>query len=154
MSPWSDIQFDRRAGLANLAIAAAVALMVWLAWWLWQDAIPPTARQRDLTDLIISWKCDNGHVFESAGAYGSEPCPECGATAHLVQRYHCPEQHDLEASLRYERGKDGGAILSGINWGNGVWIEYPQSLFCPHCGRSLRPARPNLFPVSQKREGR
>lgn len=153
MRPASNIAFDRRAALTNLAIAATVAFLVWLAWWMWRDAPASPARQRQITDVTVTWRCGNGHVFEARGAYGSRPCPECGADAYIIRQYYCPEHAEVEAKLRYERGADGKPILAGVCFEEGEWISSPQSLTCPVCGRRLRLVKPNLFSGIETEQG-
>ena len=146
MRPSSNIPFDRQAALANLGIAASVALLIWLAWWIWQDAPPPLARQRKLAEVTASWHCVNNHVYEGPGAYGRQLCRECGAEAYIAVRYRCWEHGEIEAKLRHERGPDGELILAGICLEGGEWIAYPRSPACPHCGRRLGQVGTHLFP--------
>ena len=139
------VPFERRAGLYSLAVAACAAVVIWLAWWMWQETPPQPAKQRGLSDIETTWKCDNGHVFEAPADYGSIPCPECQADAYILGRYRCSEHGDLEAQLSYERTADGKGVLAKMRFTGGEWIDHPKELRCPQCNRRLTPVRLDAF---------
>ena len=153
MSRWRYNPTERRAGLLNLAIAAAVALSMWWGWWIWRDQPPPMVRQRALEEVVVSWKCGNDHRFEVLGDYGSRPCPECGAKAFVVAQYRCVEHGKMEAELTHERGSDGHAVIAAVRFEERDWIGYPPSMRCPHCDQELDRVRRNVF-ARRRNKGR
>ena len=152
MTPWRNIPLDRRTSLTNLAIAASVALLIWLAWWFWKDAPPAPARQRQISDLLVTWQCDQGHRFEYRGACQTRSCAVCGAEAQVVYRYRCSEHGQIEARLRHGRNAAGECVLTGISLVAAEWITPPQAPTCPQCDRVLQVVGEDLFPEVQKRD--
>jgi len=153
MSPRAEPFLDYRRGLSNLAIAGSVALLIWLAWWLWQDAPPPVPKQRQLSDVTVTWRCERNHAYEAPGACGPQPCPVCGANAYMVRRYVCPKHGEFEAKLRHRRSPDGVPVLEAIRFEGQEWTESPKIIPCPKCGGSMRPVAPQIFPPPQTPQG-
>ncbi len=150
MHRWTGHSSDRRAGLLNLTLAAAVGLLAWFSWWIVQDKPAPPAKQRSFTDVPVPWKCDQGHEYVAAGAFGPQTCPTCGAAAYVAAVYECRQDGPMEARLTHGVDEDGGLIISGIRFDGAEWLSYPQQIVCPCCGREMRAVLPGPFGPQQK----
>jgi len=153
MTRWRHITAERRAGLTNLAIAAAVAILIWFSAWLWRDPPQSPGHQRDLTETTVDWECTNGHQYQARGAYGIGRCPVCDAEAYLYIRYRCPEHGEIGALLWREKDPKGGSTIAGIRFEGRQWVLAPSRIVCPQCGRTLRTVRPDLYHADTKGKG-
>lgn len=153
MTRWSHIPRARRTGLVNLAIAGAVAVLIWFSWWLWRDPPQAPPPQRDLTEVTVTWKCAKGHVYQAPGAYGIGTCRVCGAKAYILVRYRCSVHGEMQALLWHEPHPAGGSKIAGIDFGDQQWVLSPAELRCPQCGRKLRTVGPNLYRTEAKDKG-
>lgn len=151
MQQVSQYPIEQRRGALSLAIACAVALVVWFSWAMMQEAPADPAEQRTLEQVVVSWKCSDGTAFEAPGAPGPIPCPDGEGEAYIVARYRCPEHELIEARLRHEYNESGQLVLAAISYEPGVWIEYPQRLSCPYCGSQLIHDEPSVFERSLQR---
>ena len=102
---------------------------------------------------MVHWKCAQGHEYDAPGGFGPQPCPTCGADAYVVARYYCSEHGVMEARLRHELDRDGGLIVAGVCFIDDDWVNYPQEIVCPYCGRVMRPVHRTPFDQA-KNQGR
>lgn len=147
------ITTQRRAGLANLAIAGAVALLLWFSVWLWREPSPPRGEQRPLTNVTVTWECVNGHRYEALGDYGIGTCTVCGAEAYILVHYRCPVHGEMKGLLWRERNDRGGSTIAGIRFQDGPWIQHPTEIRCPQCGRRLQTVKRDLYHSEATQKG-
>ncbi len=131
-----------RGAIASLLVAVVAAASVWAGYCVWHhdDSVVPV--QRDLKDVIMDWRCPNGHVFPAKGDYGALPCPSCGQPAHIVITYECPQHHvfDLLVMFDEQTGKP-----SNVQFETGNWRDVSTMIPCPACGRALHPKQRGPF---------
>ncbi len=143
----------RRTGLVNLAIAAAMAALLWFSIWLWREPQTPAARQRQVTDVTVPWRCINGHAYQARGAYGVGSCKTCGEKAYITKRYRCPEHGELEAMLWHELDDGAGSKIAGIRFAGQPEIRSPTQILCPQCSHRIQPVQRDLYPTEDKEKG-
>ncbi|MFQ5492383.1 MAG: hypothetical protein ACE5GE_16860 [Phycisphaerae bacterium] len=145
MTQSSSISGEQRAGLFSLAVAVAVALLVWCGWWLLREEPPPVARQRAFHQIQVRWLCDNGDEFTSFGAFGPRRCPQCKADAFVVARYQCPVHGEFDVRLRHVRGTDDRPVLSAICFSERAWEDPTDGVRCPTCERRMLQTQVDVF---------
>jgi hypothetical protein len=144
---------QKKAALVSVMVAGIAAASVWAAYWVWHQDQPVVAVQRDLTDVIVSWKCPAGHLFDARGAYQAKPCPTCRQPAQLHFIYVCPSHGNMEALVMYD---EAARKLSAVRFGSGDWISVDKIVPCPKCGGEVRPKQRGPFdeiPAQQRGEG-
>lgn len=153
MIRWSHIPKRRRAGLVNLAIAAGMAALLWFSIWLWRESPQPGAKQRQITDVTVTWKCANGHTHRARGACGVGSCATCSEQAYITRSYRCPEHGEMEAMLWHAPDGRAGSRIAGISFDGQDPILSPTDISCPQCGTSMQPVRRGLYPADDKEKG-
>ena len=157
MSQFSSISGERRAGLFSLAVAAAVAILIWCGWWLMREEPTPVARQRAFHQIRVRWLCDNGDEFTSFGAFGPRRCTKCRADAYVVASYRCGEHGSFDVRLRHDRGPSERPVLSSICIAGGAWQDPGDGVRCPACDLPIEQVQPDVFASKknlQKQKGR
>lgn len=131
-----------RGAIASLLVVVVAAASVWAGYWVWHrdDEVVPV--QRDIKDIIMRWRCPNGHVFPSWGTYGALPCPSCGQPAHIVITYECPQHGVFDALVMFDEqtGKP-----TNVQFETGKWINVSTTIPCPTCGGAMHPKQRDLF---------
>lgn len=143
---------EQRAGLFSLAVAAAVAILVWCGWWLMRDQPESEARQRAFHQITVRWLCDNGDEFRSFGAFGPRRCPQCKADAYVMARYDCPEHGQRDVRLRHVRGDDQRPVLSAVCFSERAWEDPGDGVRCPVCDRLMDQVPEDVFANRKNRQ--
>ncbi len=153
MNRLGNFNLDHRTGLYSLALAGAVALVAWFAWWIWQDDSTPLAVQRPLEQMTVTWKCNYGDTYQAPGAPGPQPCAVCGEEAYIVNQYHCSEHGELDVQLRYLNAGSNESRRAEVRFAGGDWTPYTLGLRCPDCGRPVTPAPASIFARGAEKKG-
>ena len=127
-----------RAAKISLLIAAGVAVTVFFAFRIWQSDDVPDAFQRSLVDIVLDWRCEDGHFFQLQGQLGPVTCPECGRLADPIATYVCTEHGPVEIAGHFATAPDGTFYLSKVRYRGGDWLPPETTLTCPKCNRELR----------------
>jgi hypothetical protein len=127
----------------SVGIVIGAAVLIWFVWLLWTMDTPTHAAQRDVTQVMMHYVCDDGHRFESLGATKSLQCTvaECTQRAWPVWTYQCSKHGGFVMQLRYGHSTSGPFLRAGRSRGR-TWEEpggaVPQ-FACSHCERMLVP---------------
>lgn len=152
MTQLSSMTVEQRAGLYSLAVAGAVAILVWCGWWLMREEPPPLARQRAFHQITVRWLCDNGDEFTSFGSFGPRRCPQCRADAYVVASYACVEHGAWDVRLRHDRGVDERPVLSSICFADRAWEDPGDGVRCLRCDDLMEQVEADVF--AQEKESR
>lgn len=147
-----------RSGVVSLAIAAAVAGLLFAVWRVWQPDEIAVAYERTIRDAEVDWRCEGGHAFTSHGQPDQRPCWKCGKTAHVVAMHKCALHGAFEVAYRFLEAPDGVIEPKWVRVGKGEWTPWEEMARCPKCNRVC--PRGTKDPLSgvrkqrQRREGR
>lgn len=128
-------KLQRKTALMSLIVALAAALSTFVGWRVWREEKVAAARQRDITDVIVTWECPSGYRFEGPGGCTPLPCEQEGEVADIVLTCECPRHGRFEAYVRYEPDETGRARLSEVRFDGGPWEPVEDGVRCPRCGR-------------------
>lgn len=131
-----------KGAIASLLAAVVAGASVWAGYWVWHRDGQVVAVQRRLQDFTLNWRCPKGHVFPHSGAYGSIPCPTCGAPAQVVITYECPAHGRFEALVMFDKTTDRPAA---VQFEPGKWINVSTVIPCPRCGHEMHPTKRSPF---------
>lgn len=130
---------------ASTVVVASCILVVWSHWYSQPSIVP---HQRDLTDIMVSWRCPKGHRFVDRGATSSRVCPQCGRDADVVMEYKCPQHGRVDMLLRYSTTSTGRTKPTHYSPNGREWVAMTEASFpCQKCNRPLE-SLPRVFGAS------
>ena|GEM_PF-4665740 len=131
-----------KGAIASLLVAVVAAASVWAGYWVWHHDDRVVPQKRSIEDVIVRWRCPNGHVFEAKGSYGAIPCPTCNQPARVLITYRCPKHSTVDLLVMFDEttGKP-----THVQFEGGKWIPVSTIIPCPHCGREMHPKRYSPF---------
>ena len=132
---------DRRPEL-SIGVVVAAALVAWFAWAMWSADVSVRVQQRQLSQIKVTYQCEDGTRFVAALDTKSRPCPDQDSTARAwpVWTFQCSKDGAFVVSLRYTldaqqgRPKIKAARAVGFDW-----QEVDDAILCPRCERVLQP---------------
>jgi hypothetical protein len=146
-----DSRPQRRAALMSLLMAISAAFITLIAWWVWRHEEEVFAKQRDVTNVVVTWECPSGYRFQAPGACSPRPCPDTDEHAEIVLTYRCSEHGPVEVYARYRPGPDHRAVLALIRYRNSEsWQPADRGVHCPICRRRMVTDRPDSTPPKTK----
>lgn len=126
-----------QTALISLLIAAAAAAVAFGAWYVWRDEAGPPVVGRRVTDLVLPYRCERGHLFNALGEVEPLSCPQCGATAYAITEYICPVHGQSDVAVQFELDAYGEAFVTKMRVEGGDWVDVDAGLRCPRCGQAL-----------------
>lgn len=135
----------RQRAVYSFAVAGAAALVLAGFWWLVHPGASRVAAQRRVTDLVVSWRCPNGHVFEERGRYEVRKCPECGRRVDIAVTYVCAIDGEHPARIRIITTPDGREAISEVSFKERLWRQVQGTVVCPECNSRMSPKRDDPF---------
>ena len=108
--------------------------------WHHDETVVP--KPRTLKDVIVCWRCPNGHVFEAKGAYDAIPCPTCRQPARVLITYQCPKHPAVDLLVMFDEATD---KPTHVRFEGGKWVPVSKVIPCPHCGREMHPKHRDPF---------
>ena len=91
-----------KGAIASLLVAVVAAASVWAGYWVWHHDDTVVPQKRSIEDVIVRWRCPNGHVFEAKGSYDAIPCPTCSQPARVLITYRCPEHPTVDLLVMFD----------------------------------------------------
>lgn len=147
-------QIPRAAWISLGATLGAAALVVW-AFRVWNNVEPVQPHFTQISDTLVTWRCDNGHLFESLGHADPRPCWQCGATAYPVITFICEIHGEVEVAYQFRRDQKGVLVPDKVRVGSGEWTDYEGGLICDRCKLPIvREEHDPLEPTNSNRRRR
>ena len=131
-----------KGAIASLLVAVVAAASVWAGYWVWHHDETVVPKPRTLKDVIVCWRCPNGHVFEAKGAYDAIPCPTCRQPARVLITYQCPKHPAVDLLVMFDEATD---KPTHVRFEGGKWVPVSKFIPCPHCGREMHPKHRDPF---------
>jgi len=132
---------ESRSGVRTAAISflitAAVAVLTIVVWLSTRKTVEPPAVQRTLQEVMLDWRCDNGHTLTYPGKIGPRHCEKCGGEMWPVATWSCENHHSYKVAVRLEIGPDGRPGPKEFRLGRRDWVPAGTVLTCPRCGQPL-----------------
>ncbi len=129
-----------RAPLFSFLAVAFVAVLAVGLWRVFSPAEVAEVKHRDIHDVVLDWRCDNGHYFEADGVNHALPCEKCGKDSYPVETYYCQEHGRYPVSSRFDSSSE-GLRVEARRISDGDWKPVDEGLFCPRCSKPLRKKR-------------
>ena len=123
----------------SIAVAAGAAVLIWFTILMWSTSTSIRAAQRDLTQVLLTYQCDDGHRFEALAADKSSACAQagCAARAWPIWSFQCTKHGAFLYQLRYTIDDGGRARIKACRRPGGEWGNVAGNLKCPNCDRAL-----------------
>lgn len=145
-----------RGAYTSVLIATGVAFIAFVGWRAWRAGGSERPAVRDLSTIMLTWKCPAGHEFRAAGQREPRRCMDCDRIAHPMQMLRCPEHGPVEVFLRFGpdyRSDDQRDLYLSLDHEN--WVPRTEGIRCPKCGGLLQlPERDPLPFLSNSRRNR
>jgi len=141
---------QRTTAVISFVMALVAALAIFLGWrfW-WRRNAPEPPRQRNITDLTVTWECPTGERFDAPGGYKPLPCSQDGDFADIVLRFDCQKHGRFDCFVRYTEDAAGYSRITQVRHGQGEWLSAKDGVRCPRCER--RADRPDPWPANDKK---
>ena len=123
----------------SIAVASSAAMLIWFTILMWSTSTSIRAAQRDLTQVLATYQCDDGHRFEAFAAAKSSACTRAGCTARAwpIWSFQCTKHGAFLHQLRYTIDDGGRARIKASRLAGGEWRDVAGNLKCPNCDRAL-----------------
>ena len=145
-----------RAARISLVATPLAAVALFLLWQVWQADDTEIPRQRTLTQKVVKYRCEAGHVWNGLGRVEPPACATCGKPAYPVGSFVCQDHGTFEAEARFANGPDGIPRLFELRLLGKEWVPADPGVECPRCGRLLLHQREDPlrgFTRNRKRSG-
>ncbi len=125
---------QRTTAMISFVMVVVAALAIFVGWRLYIGKhTPQPPRQRNITDLTVTWECPSGERFQAPGGYKPLPCSRDGQFADIVLPFTCRKHGSFECFVRYEQDPDGRSRLVQYRHGTGPWKPVGDGVRCPRC---------------------
>ena len=126
-----------RAAILSLLVSASTAAVLFAGWRMWRDDQPVVIPSREVSDVVLTWKCKHGHSISARGRAGTRPCHSCDSPMYPVTVYECDAHGQVEVMVQFIEDASGGFRIAKRRVARGRWVEQESDLRCPRCGRPL-----------------
>lgn len=125
----------------SIAVVVGAAVLLWFAMMLWSASTSARAAQRTLTEVRVTYQCDEGHRFRESAGIKSLPCSQAGCTSRAwpIWSYQCTKHGAFLSQLRYHVDGSDLIRIQAARPVGGKWEEVDDDIICSHCGRALLP---------------
>ena len=117
--------------------AGATAALLFTAWRMWRVEELDNATTRTVGDVVLLWKCEQGHSTEARGRVGTRTCHSCGKPMYPITTYTCELHGPFEIAVQFTEDASGELQISKRRTPRGRWVDDEKDLICPRCGRPL-----------------
>ncbi len=132
---------DNRVAIVSFGVVISTAVILFMVYRVIHTDESEVPSPRDLREITIKWKCEQGHLFHAGGAPGSRKCIHCGAESFAINTYYCSEHGAFEVQVNlHEDWSSTNYGARDIRFEHGEWVSLQEGLKCPRCGRPLRRA--------------
>ena len=123
----------------SIAVAASAAVLILFTILMWSTSTSIRATQRELTQVVVTYQCDDGHRFEAPAAAKSSACTQagCAARAWPIWSFQCTKHGAFLHQLRYTIDDGGRARIKASRRPGGEWRDIAGDLKCSNCDRAL-----------------
>lgn len=128
-----------RTAAISFLITAAVAVLAIVVWVSTRETVEAPAVQRLLHEVILDWRCDNGHTLTYPGRIGPRHCEKCQGEMWPIATWSCENHHSHRVAVRLEIGPDGKPGPTEFRLRRRNWVPAGTVLNCPRCGQPLMP---------------
>jgi len=141
-----------RGAIISLAIAVGASATALFAWRVFRPVPPAVPYIRTLSDVLLTYECQQGHRFTAPGQVGPLACPICKAPAYPRMTFECPIHGKREVEVQFAISADGFEEVSQMRLPGGQWTSRGKGLRCPSCQSPLvRPKQDDLSNLGLRR---